>query len=260
MTLWLLAGAMTLACVGVIAWALVRRGPEAVGTREARVAVYRARVAELDAEIAAGTLDAARHAEARAELEDAAAAELDAAPPAGGATPRARATLIATAIAVPAIAFSLYVTLGTPRVPTPPDLPALVDALEARLADTPDDLQGLMLLGRSRVVLGDHAGAVDAWRDALRVAPDDPTVLANLAEALVLVDDAQLTGEAAWLLDAALAVDPDNTKALWYGGLAADARGDTALAESRWRALLAQSPPDALREVIERRLREAVVE
>ena len=100
----------------------------------------------------------------------------------------------------------------------------------------------------------------DAWRDALRVAPENPTVLANLAEALVLVDDAQLTGEAAWLLDAALAADPGNPKALWYGGLAADARGDAALAAERWRALLAQGPPDALREVIERRLRETGVE
>ena len=260
MTLWLLAGAMTLASVAVLAWALLRHGAAEVGTRDSRIAVYRARVAELDAAVAAGTLDAARHAEARAELEDAAAAELDAVPTATRAQPRARATALATLVAVPAIAFSLYVSLGTPRAPAPPDLPALVDALEARLAETPDDLQGLMLLGRSRMVLGDHAGAADAWRDALRVAPENPTVLANLAEALVLVDVAQLTGEAAWLLDAALAADPGNPKALWYGGLAADARGDAALAAERWRALLAQGPPDALREVIERRLRETGVE
>src|SRR5690606_36718863 len=43
-------------------------------------------------------------------------------------------------------------------------------------------------------------------------------------------------------------------KALWYGGLAADARGDRALAATRWRALLAQQPPEALREVLARRI------
>lgn len=256
MTFWLVAGAMTVACVAILGWALRRRGPAPVDTREPRIAVYRTRLAEIETAVAAGTLDSAGEADARAELEDAAVGELAAAPDATPTVARARTALVVVALAVPLIAWSLYGALGTPRAPTAPDLPALVAELEARLAETPDDLQGLMLLARSRGVLGDQAGAVAAWRDALRVAPDNPTVLANLAEALVLTDDAQLTGEAAWLLDAALAADPDNTKALWYGGLAADARGDTDLAAARWRALLAQDPPDALRAVIERRLRE----
>src|SRR5690606_19832903 len=95
-------------------------------------------------------------------------------------------------------------------------------------------------------------------RNAQRLSPDDPTVLANLGEALVLADESQLTGEAAWLLDAAIEADPRNPKALWYGGLAAEARGDDALAVERWRALLALDPPEVLRAVIERRLTAAV--
>jgi cytochrome c-type biogenesis protein CcmH len=130
----------------------------------------------------------------------------------------------------------------------------LVAELDARLAASPDDLQGWMLLGRSRVVLGDFEGAVGAWRNAQRLSPDDPTVLANLGEALVLTDETQLGGEAAWLFDAAIEADPRNPKALWYGGLAAEARGDDGLATARWRALLALDPPDVLRAVIERRL------
>lgn len=255
MTFWMLAAALTLACVGVLAWALWRAPSAPVDTRNARLGVFRARLAELDADAAAGVLDPAQHAEARAELEDAAAGELHPSPVDERRPWSARAGVLAVAITIPAVAFPLYHRLGTPQPPAAAELPALVAALEERLTATPDDLQGLMLLGRSRVVLGDYAGAVEAWRGAQRVAPDDPTVLANLAEALVLSDDAQLTGEAGWLLDAALAADPDNPKALWYGGLAADARGDAERAAAHWRALLAQAPPPALRQVLERRLR-----
>ena len=246
---------MLFAAMVAAALAIVLRRPavDARDARDVRLAVWRSRRAELDAEREGGILDDARYADAVRELEDAAALELDdahAPPP----TAPGRATRVATVIAVPAIALGLYAWLGTPVAPSSPDLTGLVAELEQRLAESPDDLQGQMLLGRSRVVLGDYAGAVRAWREAQRLAPSDPGVLANLAEALVLLDASALTGEAATLIEAVLEVDPDNPKALWYGGLAADARGDHALAAQRWRALLAQEPPAALQQVLTRRL------
>lgn len=234
----------------------LRSGPTAgPDDTAARVAVWRSRLRELDTDAAGGVIDAARHADARRELEDAAALELEAAT-AATAPPRRMgwAAAVTTALAVPAVAVMLYAALGTPVEPAAPDLHALVVELDARLADAPDDLQGQMLLGRSRVVLGDYAGAVRAWRAAQRLAPADPTVLANLAEALVLADATALQGEAAVLLEAVLDQDADNPKALWYGGLAAEARGERALAAHRWRALLAQEPPEVLREVLARRI------
>src|SRR5690606_8575930 len=148
------------------------------------------------------------------ELEDAVALELDDVH-APHRVSSGRAARIATIITVPAIALGLYAWLGSPVAPSSPDLTGLVTELEQRLAETPDDLQGQMLLGRSRVVLGDYAGAVRAWREAQRLAPNDPSVLANLAEALVLADSSALSGEAATLVEAVLAADPDNPKALW---------------------------------------------
>lgn len=255
MTFWIFASAMTLIAVLVLAHA-VWRGHQAVGSRTARLAVYRDRVAELDDELAAGKIDDVQYADARRELEDAAVDDIDAAQslaPDDGTRPPI-GVLVVIVLAVPVIAFSLYRTLGTPGPAPAPALPALVAELDARLAESPDDLQGWMLLGRSRIVLGDYAGAVDAWRAAQHLAPDDPTVLANLGEALVLTDEAQLSGDAAWMFDAAIDADPENPKALWYGGLAAEARGDAALATERWRALLALDPPEVLRAVVERRL------
>lgn len=252
MSFWILTAALTLVPVVVLVRALWREHG-VVGARAARLAVYRGRLAELDADLAAGKIGTAQHADARRELEDAAIDDVDEAQATkdGG---RPFGAVVFVVLVVPALAFALYHALGTPRPPPAQGLPALVAELDARLAETPDDLQGWMLLGRSRVVLGDFSGAVDAWRNAQRLSPDDPTVLANLGEALVLSDDATLAGEAASMFDAAIDADPGNPKALWYGGLAAEARGDDALATERWRALLALDPPDALRVVLERRL------
>lgn len=255
MSFWILAAALTLVSILVLARALWH-GHRAVGSRAARLTVYRDRLAELDADLVAGKIDALQHREALRELEDAALDDIDDARAVAGDSGRPTGVLVFIAVVVPVVAFALYHALGTPKSSpaSAPELPALVAELDARLAESPDDLQGWMLLGRSRVVLGDFSGAVDAWRNAQRLSPDHPTVLANLGEALVLEDGTQLTGEAAWLFDAALETDPQNPKALWYGGLAAEARGDDARATERWRALLLLDPPDVLRSVIERRL------
>jgi cytochrome c-type biogenesis protein CcmH len=78
--------------------------------------------------------------------------------------------------------------------------------------------------------------------------------MANLAEALVLADQSRLEHEAAILLDRVLVLDTDNPKALWYGGLLADARGETELARTRWERLLRMDPPAEFRVILERRL------
>lgn len=239
--------------------ATVDQGPD---TRSARLEVFQQRRAELDAELSAGTHDPDRYAEAINELENAAARELGE----GEGTRHARylpATLGTIAVVLPLIAFGLYQNIGTGTVHeriatgelvTGAELPDLVAQLTERMAERPDDLQGWMLLGRSSVVLGRYTQALDAWRQAARLALDDPTVLANLAEALVLVDEAALQGEAGMLFERVLEIDPENPKALWYGGIAADQAGNTDLAENRWRALLAQDPPAEFRAVIEGRL------
>ncbi len=257
-------GMIAITLLALLLFGLAMRTTAGTGrdTRSARLEVFQQRRAELDAELATGTLDADRHSEAVHELENAASLELG-----EGELKRTSRhlslTLGAIAVVVPLLAVGLYQTIGTgavhERIATDEpasgeELPDLVAQLNERMAERPDDLQGWMLLGRSSVVLGRYAQALEAWRQAARLAPEDPTVLANLAEALVLVDESALHTEAGGLFERVLEMDPANPKALWYGGIAADQAGNGDLAERRWRALLAQDPPAEFRAIIESRL------
>lgn len=261
MTTFLLAvTALSVTVLLPFIWWLRRSREQAPDRDEARMVVLRDRRAELDAELADGRLDHEAHAQACRELEDLALSELEGGG-VGSASRWPRQTTIGIVIAVPLVAASLYLAVGghdafeRNEAPAgPQDLVALVDELATRMQATPDDLQGWMLLGRSSVILGQYPRAVAAWREASRLAPDDPTVLANFAEAMVLADGASLAGEAGIMLEQALRADPTNPKALWYGGLAADQRGEFELAQARLTALLAQDPPQPFRQLIESRL------
>jgi cytochrome c-type biogenesis protein CcmH len=83
-------------------------------------------------------------------------------------------------------------------------------------------------------------------------APDELRLA--YAEAALLADRNALAGEAGAVIDAVLERDPLNAKALWYGGLAALARGDAAGARNRWTRLLELEPPAAVRDIIEQQL------
>jgi cytochrome c-type biogenesis protein CcmI len=259
-TFLLAAAALAIAAVLPFVWWIRNHQGDGPGIDAARLAVLRDRRAELDSELADGRLDEQAHAQARNELEDLALSELtgNLSP---GTTRWPRQTMLGVVIAVPMIAAVLYFSIGghdaIDRNSTPAetlDLAALVEELAERMQSTPDELQGWMLLGRSSVVLGQYSRAIAAWREANRLAPHDPTVLANLAEALILDDGASLEGEAGIMLEQALRADADNPKALWYGGLAAERRGEEDLARARWTALLAQDPPEPFRQLIETRL------
>lgn len=166
---------------------------------------------------------------------------------------------IATLLLVPLLAGLLYLQLGhfgtAPAPRAGPDIEAMVAQLERRLTETPDNLEGWVMLGRSYVVLGQYGAAVQAWERAVALdAGRNPEILAGYGEALLLEDRSRLTGAAAPLFERVLELDPDNPRGLWYGGLAAEARGESELAARRYARLLEAGPPPNLRELVEERL------
>ncbi|HXF65162.1 MAG TPA: c-type cytochrome biogenesis protein CcmI [Burkholderiales bacterium] len=237
---------------------LARRGAAGAGTRAAaNVAVYRDQLRELEADLAAGTLSRAQYDEARREiesrlLEDLAAEQQPAPAPRAG-----REAAIALGVAVPLVAALLYLAVGNPRALSPQaegggahaitaqQIEELVGKLAARLRANPEDATGWMVLGRSYTVLGRFAEAADAYANAVRRLPPDAQLLADYADALAMAQGRSLAGEPERVIAQALAVDPNNVKALALAGTAAFQKRDYGAAAAHWEKILNLVPADS---------------
>ena len=168
---------------------------------------------------------------------------------------------LVAALLVPS-AVGLYLGIGTwngQSLPTSdstlPPMAELVEGLDARLQEQPDDPAGWYLLGQSYMSLGRYADARRAFGEGLARDPAPGTDMQlAFAEAQTLTDPQALLGDAGQIFEDALQVEPDNATALWYGGLAAAATERPDIARARWSRLLQLDPPQALRDVLEQHL------
>ncbi len=83
----------------------------------------------------------------------------------------------------------LYLLIGDPRAAQVQPTPSVatlrdgVQALQDALKRDPQRADGWALLGRSQAELGNASAAADAFAKAAELAPDDPGVLVEAAEA-----------------------------------------------------------------------------
>jgi cytochrome c-type biogenesis protein CcmH len=177
-------------------------------------------------------------------------------------------TATITALAVPASVILLYVLVGNfdwnseqesasaTGVATNdgvPEMSTAIASLKDRLRREPNDLEGWLLLGRAYVQLREYPAARQAYLAAIELDTGTEAKM-GLAEAEILIDRNNLMGAAGVLIEEVLVIEPDNPKALFYGGMAAMARNDINTVEERWRRLLALSPPPNVRQMIEEQL------
>jgi cytochrome c-type biogenesis protein CcmH len=214
------------------------------------------RMRALDEALASGVIDSDEYAAKRAVLAGTAT-------PAATHAPRSRATfvaLLAVALALPASALLLYRVVGAPEALDPANLAPPPDAqahsaadmekaiagLAAKLQQEPDDAQGWALLGRAYAATNRTDEARDAFKQAHEHAPDDADVAVEYAQTLALAaPDHKLQGESRALLEAVIAKDAKNQRALWLLGIGDYQDGDYATAIARWKVLLPLLQPDS---------------
>ena len=122
---------------------------------------------------------------------------------------------------------------------------------------SPDNLYYWVLLARLEQERGDFNGAAVAYKNALRVAPDDGKVHAELAQVLFSLAGNRPTEEVKTHANKALASDPSNASALGLLGIGAFAQQHYREAATYWQAALQNTPPmsssaEALRSGIRR--------
>jgi len=128
----------------------------------------------------------------------------------------------------------------------------MVAGLAARLEETPDDVEGWVMLGRSYSVLGRKDESVAAFTRAAELAPDDLSVRLAQAEALLSAlgaDNEQINEEAVAALREVERLQPNHPLALYFLGVHARQQGDAEKARAYWtrlKALLPAESPDAI--------------
>jgi cytochrome c-type biogenesis protein CcmH len=221
--------------------------------------IYRDQLAELERDLSLGTLDQAQYHAARAELQRRVLEEVGSeGVPGPRSTSNARRTALVIGVAMPVIAGLLYWQLGEPQAIlapkrsvqdgagiTPEQFQAMTQQLAERMASNPEDPVGWLMLGRAYKALERYPEAVEALSQANRRQPGDAEILVEYAEALAQANNGKLAGEPARLLDQALAVAPDNAKALTLAGGAAFEAGDYDKAIRHWERLALQVPLDS---------------
>ncbi len=135
-----------------------------------------------------------------------------------------------------------------PPVDVPEDYLANVTQLRQIMADRPDDQRGLALLARTEGALGNHIAAHEALALLIAAKGEAATAVdyADYADMMILAAGGYVSPEAQAALKEALARDPQNGVARYYGGLLMAQTGRPDLGYNMWRRLLRDSPPDAV--------------
>ena len=218
---------------------------------------------KLEAEILAAVLQPAAGKGAGAAVVSGSGADASAALAAGTAAARPSGRLLA-GLAAFALVFAAagYAWLGNPAAlaiaPGAPGAAAVAEtgqdvdkaqfeAMTQRLADRlksqPDDAEGWAMLGRSYSVLELFPQALEAYKKVVALRPDEAQGYADMADAMGMVAGRKLDGEPEQMISRALALDPDNAKALGLAGTVAFDRGDAAGAARHWAHALAKVEP-----------------
>ncbi len=262
--LWIAVLVLLLATLLCLIPPLLRRAPAAQAAEASVRAFYLAQREQLERDLKNGSLSPEARARAEEELQrdllqDLALRRSRAAPWAGQRAGVAAACLLS--VLIPVAAVLLYGQLGNPRAAASAaavvaaaephagasndDMAMAINALARRLRSAPDDPDGWYVLARSYETLGRYSDAVAAYRQVLRLAPDQPAVLADLADALLSANQGAPDAESIAAVAQALAAQPDQPKALALAGMMALRRGDAAEALAHWERLQARLPPDS---------------
>ena len=283
---WILAAGLMALAAFFIALPLLRgtiaTTNSALDQGELNLQVFRRRLEELDADLAAGVLDRGQFEAARQDLErellsdlkgsgrsgDAAVvgpAGTDSKPTAASrsAGPAPWLTLLLM-LAVPAVAILTYLQLGNPQIipsletaavdgapgtATGPDgqqgpaLDTLAQGLAERMEQNPDNLDGWLMLGRTYFALEQPTKALQAIERANQLAPDQVSVMLAYAEALAANSGNSLAGRPAELIRTALEREPANPSARWLNGMLAYQQERFAEAVGAWQTVLDELDP-----------------
>ena len=260
---WLVVSLLMAAALVVLLPPLLRQRAAAPGVsrKATNVAVYRDQLRELELDLAAGVVSRDGFEEAKREIERRLLEDVGDAPqePAHAGSAGRNAAVVVGA-ALPIVAFVLYFAVGNFQALLPAatanaqqgahsigeeQIRELAGRLAARMEKEPENVEGWVMLGRSYTALGQFQDAARAYGNAVARSGSDAALLADYADALAMAQGRSLAGEPEKIIQRALAIDPQNVKALALAGTAAFERRDYPAAAEYWERILKAAPEES---------------
>lgn len=266
---WILAGGLLALALAFILAPLVQSAPpdDSMQQDALNLEVFRQRLKELDADLAAGSLDQERYAAARHDLERELLYDVD--PEQTSPASRHASSVLgrwllggSLVIVLPLSAVLIYLDLGELDLVDPVQIAAssqgvsdanaeetasleiLVERLEARLQDDPENLEGWLMLGRTYFATDQLQKGLKAIERAYELAPDQSEIKLAYAEALAASSPTKsLEGRPAELIRAVLEQEPDNRIARWLAGMISFQQEQFQSAAVTWRKILEELDP-----------------
>ncbi len=290
MTLWIILTLMAAVTAAVLTIPLVRRQEARADARAQTVAVLKDQLADVDVQLATGSIAPPDAEGLRTEIKRRmlAAGHI----PADLERPVGSRALAGVAIGLAGLvalaAAGLYASGGRPElgsmatapgavadatgpVAAPDEAQAagevakLVGALEAKMKANPGDPEGWRMLGWSYFQTQRFADSATAYGKAVALKPDGIGYQSAYGEALVQAADGNVTPAAAAAFTKARQQDAGDARARYFLGVRKSQEGDRKGAIDDWIALLGESAGDApwvpqLRSVIEQTAQEAKID
>lgn len=249
---WLAAGLLALVAMAFLLIPLLRgRRAQAEEDRTAlNVALYQERLAELDAQHAAGTLDDAQLQAGRAEAARELLADTE-----GEGERRSRlgrAAPLLAAVLLPLLGLGLYLHWGASEklalsrelAEPPHSMAEMTERLEKAVQAQPDSAEGWYFLGRTYMTQERFEDAAKAFERAANLSGRQSEVLGQWAQALYFANGKKMAGAAQALADEALKQNPEEVTNLGLMGIAAFEDQRYADAVDYWQRLVAALPAD----------------
>lgn len=271
MIFWTIAGLMTALVILFVVRPLFAGQNAQRSTAEYDVEVYKSQLEEIDRELAQGLISKEEAQGARTEIARRLLhADTGRDAGAGGAGPAssrfAQASGIGVAVVIAGLAVFTYLNLGLPGAPDLPfaareaerqavaqreqrdtgNLEQMAARLSERLERNPEDVDGLLLLARTYMTLGQFENAVSAFNRAGALRPDDPDILSGKGEALVFWADGIVTDEAVATFEAVQAMGGETVpRSRFYLADAKYQSGRRRAALEDWIAMAEDATPDS---------------
>lgn len=218
----------------------------------ANLEILRDQIAEMDADLKNGLLTPELHEQGKRELQARLLEEVgDTAGTTSNQAHPLKITAIALAVLLPLASIGLYLKIGNPDAFQPQTVHGMggmarteagLKDLEDKVQQNPDDPNALVMLARSYVEMERYVDAVKTYEKLVKIIPNEAVLWADYADAMAMTHQS-LIGPATKLLEQALALNPDEPKALALSGTAAMERGDYPAAVRYWEKLLKQIQP-----------------